>query len=259
MTQLSRERLEEIAELARKASYKPCAMHMTNLIAVCDSEVIEEMARRLLAAEAQVPVAMRWRWINGDEGPGAWWYHDTDHFEKLSQCEDRECELVYAAPQPVAVPDDVLKRLLPDAEKYEFWFEHDGKILFEGVKFNDAVFEACRAAMQGKADGTLTNEGTKNHLEDKLDMADHSGGVTDKGNAEPVSQPYKLPDDTRRLDWLDAQNKRLNEYYGTSYGWKFDANFQRNAMMLNDSNYPVMNVRQAIDEAMRTAPQEPTK
>lgn len=62
-----------------------------------------------------------------------------------------------------------------------------------------------------------------------------------------------VPDDTKRLDWLDAQNKRLNEYYGTSYGWKFDANFQRNAMMLNDSNYPVMTVRQAIDEAMLAA------
>ena len=60
-------------------------------------------------------------------------------------------------------------------------------------------------------------------------------------------------EDSKRLDWLDAQNKRLNEYYGTSYGWKFDANFQRNAMMLNDSNYPVMTVRQAIDEAIAAA------
>ncbi|WP_233594657.1 MULTISPECIES: DUF550 domain-containing protein [Citrobacter] len=66
-------------------------------------------------------------------------------------------------------------------------------------------------------------------------------------------------EDTKRLDWLDAQNKRLNEYYGTSYGWKFDANFQRNAMMLNDSNYPVMNVRQAIDEAIAAAPQHEVK
>lgn len=68
-----------------------------------------------------------------------------------------------------------------------------------------------------------------------------------------------IPDgseDTKRLDWLDAQNKRLNEYYGTTYGWKFDANFQRNAMMLNDSNYPVMTVRQAIDEAIAAAPQQ---
>lgn len=74
-----------------------------------------------------------------------------------------------------------------------------------------------------------------------------------------TTQPVAVTDDTSRLDWLDAQNKRLNEYYGTSYGWKFDANFQRNAMMLNDSNYPVMNVRQAIDEAMLAAPQERTK
>ncbi|ENF6040012.1 hypothetical protein ABRV10_002005 [Citrobacter amalonaticus] len=68
-----------------------------------------------------------------------------------------------------------------------------------------------------------------------------------------------IPDsseDTKRLNWLDAQNKRLNEYYGTSYGWKFDANFQRNAMMLNDSNYPVMTVRQAIDQAIASAPQQ---
>ena len=71
-----------------------------------------------------------------------------------------------------------------------------------------------------------------------------------------------IPDcseDTKRLDWLDAQNKRLNEYYGTTYGWKFDANFQRNAMMLNDSNYPVMSVRQAIDEAIAAAPQQEAK
>lgn len=50
-------------------------------------------------------------------------------------------------PAPVSVPDEALKRLLPDAEKAEFWFEHDGKILFEGVKFNNAVLKACRAAM----------------------------------------------------------------------------------------------------------------
>ena len=77
-----------------------------------------------------------------------------------------------------------------------------------------------------------------------------------QGKAEPVSNRDELQDDTRRLDWLDAQNKRLNEYYGTAYGWKFDANFQRNAMMLNDSNYPVMTVRQAIDEAIAAAPQQ---
>ncbi|MCC2918950.1 hypothetical protein [Enterobacter hormaechei] len=67
---------------------------------------------------------------------------------------------VTAPPAPASVPDGVLKSLLPDAEKSEFWFEHDGKILFEGVKFNNAVFDACRAVMLQGADGTLTNEGT---------------------------------------------------------------------------------------------------
>ncbi|MGM8406545.1 DUF551 domain-containing protein [Enterobacter hormaechei subsp. steigerwaltii] len=75
----------------------------------------------------------------------------------------REVTPLYTAPPaPVSVPDDVLKGLLPDAEKAEFWFEHNGIILFEGVKFNNAVFDACRAAMlQG---------------------------------AEPVTTAYKLPD-----------------------------------------------------------------
>ncbi|MGM8422535.1 hypothetical protein ACS6F4_24930, partial [Enterobacter hormaechei subsp. xiangfangensis] len=58
-----------------------------------------------------------------------------------------ESRVYTAPPAPESVPDGVLKSLLPDAEKSEFWFEHDGKILFEGVKFNNAVFDACRAAM----------------------------------------------------------------------------------------------------------------
>ncbi|WP_233405835.1 hypothetical protein [Enterobacter roggenkampii] len=70
-------------------------------------------------------------------------------------------KMLAAAPAaPVSVPDEVLQSLLPDVEKSEFWFEHNGKTLFEGVKFNNAVFEACRAAMLQGSDGTLTNEGT---------------------------------------------------------------------------------------------------
>lgn len=100
------------------------------------------------------------------------------------------------------------------------------------------------------------------NVEEFVSLENHRSAML---QAEPVTTANKLgnspviPDDsedTKRLNWLDAQNKRLNEYYGTSYGWKFDANFQRNAMMLNDSNYPVMTVRQAIDEAIAAAPQE---
>lgn len=167
-----------------------------------------------------------------------------------------------AAPQVTSVPD--LK------------CDDDGNTTSEF----DHGWNACRAAMLSNV--TLTDEG-KTVGPDYRDIVERvavvlHGSVTDlallpvtaqsvmnklsapavqaeqlSGNTEPVSHPYTLPDDKQRLDWLDAQNKRLNEYYGTAYGWKFDANFQRNAMILNDSNYPVMNVRQAIDEAMRTA------
>lgn len=66
------------------------------------------MARELLERrerDKQEPVAMHWRWINGDEGPGVWWYHEARHFEVLNQSEDRECEFVYAAPPEPLVPE----------------------------------------------------------------------------------------------------------------------------------------------------------
>ncbi|HDC4506396.1 TPA: hypothetical protein O8U24_004494 [Enterobacter kobei] len=139
------------------------------------------------------------------------------------------CQALYAEPQaPVSVPDEVnvllnhLEDVLPD-EAFN---------LIDVKTWNNVSMlsrpDVYRAAMLQGADGN-----------------------------SPV-----IPDgseDTKRLDWLDAQNKRLNEYYGTTYGWKFDANFQRNAMMLNDSNYPVMTVRQAIDEAIAAAPQQEGK
>lgn len=102
---------------------------------------VVELARIALASLEAKPVAAAYV-ING--------VIEADDF--ASYCghpkfQDGPIELYANPPAPVSVPDEVLKRLLPDAEKAEFWFEHDGKILFEGVKFNNAVFEACRAAM----------------------------------------------------------------------------------------------------------------
>ncbi|HHA1999118.1 hypothetical protein [Enterobacter kobei] len=132
--------------------------------------------------------------------------------------------LLYAAPQlpQPAVPDiATVEKTYPDVQTN--W--QDAKMYAEG-------WNACRAAM-----------------------------LQSFGNSEQLNSPViqDCSEDTKRLDWLDAQNKRLNEYHGTTYGWKFDANFQRNAMMLNDSNYPVMSVRQAIDEAIAAAPQQEVK
>ncbi|HGT8985915.1 DUF551 domain-containing protein [Escherichia coli] len=144
MTKLTKERLEEIAELARKATYKPCAMHMTNLLVVCDSEVIEEMARQLLASMEQEPVSYTCSDALDDVYCGS---------AAMMGPAGAVGEVpLYAAPQlpqpaVLSVSEGVLKSLLPDVEKSEFWFEHNGNIFFEGVRFNNAVFEACRAAM----------------------------------------------------------------------------------------------------------------
>ncbi|WP_251854099.1 hypothetical protein [Enterobacter asburiae] len=113
-----------------------------------DIAMLKSMARQLLSSMEQEPVA--WIGVNmlkdmQDEcrQSGRVWVDDTG----LGNCTP-----LYAAPQlpqpaVLSVSEGVLKSLLPDVEKSEFWFEHNGKIFFEGVRFNNAVFEACRAAM----------------------------------------------------------------------------------------------------------------
>ena len=85
---------------------------------------------------------------------------------------------LYAAPQlpqpaVLSVSEGVLKSLLPDVEKSEFWFEHNGKIFFEGVRFNNAVFEACRAAM-------LQSFGNSEKLDEVGSWNNHMNTPTDK-------------------------------------------------------------------------------
>ncbi|MCO6575876.1 hypothetical protein KFU41_15085 [Escherichia coli] len=182
MTKFTKERLEEIAELARKATYKPCSMHMTNLLVVCDSEVIEEMARQLLASMEQEPVACIDRANLDYLESGA----DADVWPASGAGSDDV--LLYAAPQlpqpaVLSVSEGVLKSLLPDVEKSEFWFEHNGKIFFEGVRFNNAVFEACRAAMLQAG----------NHTEQHLDMVDHFVDASEKGKDGTLINEGNIP------------------------------------------------------------------
>lgn len=145
MNILSNERLEEIAELARKATYKPCAMHMTNLIAACDSEVVEALARELLALrkerEAAVPVACL--------------YH-TGQVLTRAECDDDKvfaicCKVetpLYAAPpaQPVAVPDDYFAALVskarPAAEKAMRKFPQPNYVLLKVAEEAGEVVQA---------------------------------------------------------------------------------------------------------------------
>jgi hypothetical protein len=54
--------------------------------------------------------------------------------------------------------------------------------------------------------------------------------------------------DSKRLDWLDEQNRRKNERHGSRYGWQYSENHNRIA--LEDHGYPARPVRRAIDLAM---------
>ncbi len=83
-----------------------------------------ELQQYRAAAE---PVAFRWRWVDGGEGPGEWWYHDMMHFEAISREPTRECQLVYAAPQ-VASVSEIASRLV------------DAYLMNEG---GDSEFIAC--------------------------------------------------------------------------------------------------------------------
>ncbi|MGC6114775.1 hypothetical protein VU643_22530 [Klebsiella aerogenes] len=216
-----------------------------------DAERAELQDRRKADSEPVMYQARMWNPEYEEWDP--WAECNENAFVVFSQEADRgegmEVRKLYAAPQPAPVvplvPDDVSGPLAHAYKELTPTFMRNHIAVFEryGIAPNDSstVIQALRIALDG--------------IERRAAML----------QAEPVTTANKLgnspviPDgseDTKRLNWLDAQNKRLNEYYGTSYGWKFDANFQRNAMMLNDSNYPVMTVRQAIDEAIAAAPQE---
>lgn len=108
---------------------------------------VEALARIALASLEAEPVADVVSWSSPNE--------ERTCDIRLRRHDITAGPLYTAPPAPESVPDGVLKSLLPDAEKSEFWFEHDGKILFEGVKFNNPVFDACRAAMLQGGDTEL--------------------------------------------------------------------------------------------------------
>lgn len=65
-----------------------------------------------------------------------------------------------------------------------------------------------------------------------------------------IVQPQeRVNTDTDRLNWLDAVMVNANARNGTCYGWRFDINHNRAA--LTDNNIPALNIREAIDAAMR--------
>lgn len=118
----------------------------------------------------------------------AYMHHSGQVVTREECCDDKIfaicCKVetpLYAAPQlpqpaVLSVSEGVLKSLLPDVEKSEFWFEHNGKIFFEGVRFNNAVFEACRAAMQSFGNSEQLDEvgSWNNHMNTPTAQAGNS-------------------------------------------------------------------------------------
>ena len=140
MSTITREQLHERArEKVKSLEFAVTQTAFADSRAELEEEL--ELARIALASLEADPVA----WLLS--GGGA---KNNVSFDSGNAYADplREVTPLYTAPPAtVSVPDGVLKNLLPDAEKPEFWFEHNGTIFIEGVKFNNAVFDACRAAM----------------------------------------------------------------------------------------------------------------
>lgn len=153
---------------------------------VLPAEEAEELARIALAAQAAGPVYQwRERYIDSD----LWDDCTKEQYEGFAKHPDFETRILYTAP-PAKVSDEDLLHMAASAIDDLL----SNKDRFDAGVWADIPAKLRRAAMLQGADGN-----------------------------SPV-----IPDgseDTKRLDWLDAQNKRLNEYYGTSYGWKFDRIF----------------------------------
>ncbi|WP_409219460.1 hypothetical protein [Citrobacter portucalensis] len=164
-----------MAELARKATYKPCAMHMTNLLAVCDSEVIEEMARQLLASMEQEPVA---------------YMHHSGQVVTREECCDDEifaicCKVetpLYAAPQlpQPAVPDMAAVGEMPFLGTQE-------KAFVSG-------WNACRAAMlQGAEPASNCDELPLDYLQGHKDGLEWAAQLAEANHPQTGDWLYDDP------------------------------------------------------------------
>lgn len=184
MTKFTKEQLQEIAELARKATHKTCAMHMTNLLAVCDSEVIEEMARQLLASMEQEPM------YQACKEAGVW--VDVEPGEVFSlRANGEQVRPLYSAPQlqQPAVPDEAEMPGGPGVPEYNVGWANG--------------WNSCREEMLHGAepvrkplaffDGDISPEDAEKIIARIREM-NSKPGSQQVMIAEPVSQPYTLRD-----------------------------------------------------------------
>lgn len=84
-----------------------------------------------------------------------------------------------------------------------------------------------------------------------LEAGETLAAQTDHPAREAERENAALLADKARLDFLDRMNARKNGQNNTFYGWKLEENHNRIA--LSDHHSPAMDVRAAIDAAIRSA------
>lgn len=182
---LSLDRLHQISEILSKAAAQSDGGNLG--YAMADAVKVIDVAIAAFGAE-----------------PVAYMHRSGQVVTREECCDDKTfaicCKVetpLYTAPQlpqpaVLSVSEGVLKSLLPDVEKSEFWFEHNGKIFFEGVRFNNAVFEACRAAMQ--------SFGNSEQLDEVGSWNNHMNTPTAQAGNSPVTQDTWIPVSERMPD-----------------------------------------------------------
>lgn len=142
--------------------------------------------------------------------------------------------VVYSAPPaPVSVPDEVCWEDVPeeitedDMALASAWAHGFNQCRAAMLKHSEPfivtsdhrmmempqveAINAVTAMLQG-ADGTLTNEGTRNHPEDNLDMVDYSGDANEKGNSPVIPDGWVLVPEEPTHEMLEAGDEQFGTY-----------------------------------------------
>ncbi|EOB4933407.1 hypothetical protein ACIUQ6_002263 [Escherichia coli] len=247
---------------------------MTNLLVVCDSEVIEEMARQLLASMEQEPVSYTCSDALDDVYCGS---------AAMMGPAGAVGEVpLYAAPQlpqpaVLSVPDEIPK--LKDGMGFKY--------VKDGVRYSLNYangWNQCRAAMlqaepvsnsdelpldylQGHKDGLewAAQLAEANHpqtgdwlYDDQIDLARAIRKGPDMPTVQGGNSPV-IPDDVRRMDWLVSKTVDVREpmVYGSH------SLFWSQTITDEEDDYHATKLREQIDAAMAAeqaaAPQQEVK
>lgn len=108
----------------------------------------------------------------------------------------------------------------------------------------------------------MINMGERIQWGENTSLMDRAADMIEALLAQNAQQVEEAVKDKQRLDFLDECNRRLNDYYGTNYGWELILNHNVTRLMsgslqridLNDAaggNAKLASCRAAIDKQMK--------